>query len=104
MLLFTDYIPVDALLSPLVILFFLPYLFCSFYIAWIMGRQRKIGFFWSLVVCLITSPLFGFFIVGASGLKNAKGCAWCGNTYNEAEFCGKNEEGEMRAGFISKKK
>lgn len=90
------------------ILFFtLVYLLPVLYISWVLGRQRRIGFFWSLIVCLVTSPLFGFFIVSSSGLKNAKGCGWCGNTYNEAEFCGlcgKNEEGELRPGFIPRKK
>lgn len=107
MLLFNDFIPAGILLNPIAISLFIPYLFSGFYIAWAFGRPRRIGFFWSLIVCLVTSPLFGFFIVSASGIKNAKGCQWCGNTYNEAEYCGlcgKNEAGELREGFISKKK
>jgi hypothetical protein len=34
--------------------------------------------------------------------RNPKGCKWCGNTKNEAKFCGlcgKNENGEQRIGF-----
>lgn len=75
-------------------------------VAAVVGRQYKMGFFWSLLVCLVTSPLFGYFIIGSSGLKEAKGCNWCGNTYNEAEYCGlcgKNEPGELRPGFVPKK-
>lgn len=94
---------VDSLLFLLLVVYPLPIA----YISWKIGRQRRIGFFWSLIVCLVTTPLFGFFIVSSSGQKTPKGCNWCGNTYNEAEFCGlcgKSEAGEIRPGFIAKTK
>lgn len=49
--------------------------------------------------------MFGFFIVSASAQKNPKGCNWCGNAYNEADYCGlcgKNDQGEIRPGFVPK--
>lgn len=83
------------------------YLAPAVFIAWVIGRERRMGFTLSFLVCLVTSPLFGFFIVSSSGLKHAKGCNHCGNSYNEAEFCGlcgKNDVGEIRDGFILKVK
>lgn len=89
-----------------IVVFAVIYVTPAVIVAAVVGPQYKMGFFWSLLVCLVTSPLFGYFIIGASGLKEAKGCHWCGNTYNEAEYCGlcgKNEAGEIRPGFVPKK-
>ena len=48
------------------------------------SKKRKINFFLALVI----SPLFGYFIILNRPLRNNKGCVHCGNTCNEAEFCG----------------
>lgn len=91
----------------IVILSIVVYLLPNIFIAWYIGRHRRMGFFWSLIVCMVTSPLFGFFIVTAAAPLHAKGCNWCGNSYNEAEFCGlcgKNDAGELRPGFVPKNK
>lgn len=63
------------------------------------SKKRKINFFVALFLCLITTPLFGYFIVSGRPLRNPKGCKWCGNEKNETEYCGvcgKNENGEQR--------
>jgi len=41
----------------------------------------------------------GYFIAESSRQINARGCNWCGNKYNEAEYCGlcgKNDKGKNR--------
>ena len=64
---------------------------------WQESKRRKISFIGALAFCLFISPLFGYFvIVGMFPLRNVAGCAWCGNKYNEAEYCGicmKNKDG-----------
>ena len=62
------------------------------------SKRRKINFLAALIICLITTPLFGYFIISSFRLRNPKGCKWCGNKENEAEFCGvcrKNEKGDL---------
>ena len=74
--------------------------------AWFEGSKRRPGFVGCLLIMLLFTPFFGYFIIEAFSKKNAKGCKWCGNKYNEAEYCGlcgKNEAGEIRAGFVAKK-
>ncbi len=68
--------------------------------AWQDGRRRTCGFLGALIICFITTPIFGYFIVLLFPLKEPKGCKWCGNKENEAEYCGvcgKNEAGELRS-------
>lgn len=63
------------------------------------SKKRKINFFLALLICLVITPLFGYFIISSRPLRNNKGCIHCGNTHNEAEFCGlcgKNELGELK--------
>lgn len=63
------------------------------------GGKRKPGFVGCLLIMLIFTPFFGYFIIESFSQKNAKGCIWCGNKYNEAEYCGlckKNKAGEIR--------
>ena len=63
------------------------------------SKNRKINFFLALLICIVTTPLIGYFIISSFGLRNPKGCNWCGNTKNEAVFCGicgKNDEGLSR--------
>ncbi|MCP9768982.1 hypothetical protein EGI22_13765 [Lacihabitans sp. LS3-19] len=62
------------------------------------SQKRKINFFIAIPICLIISTFFGYFVISNFGLRNPKGCKWCNNIYNEAEFCGvcnKNEEGKI---------
>lgn len=63
------------------------------------SKKRKINFFIAILICILVSPLFGYFIISNFKLRNQLGCDWCGNKYNEAEFCGlcnKNKAGEIR--------
>lgn len=68
---------------------------------WQESRKRKISFVGAFLICLFTSPFLGYFIISGRPLRNPRGCKWCGNTKNEAEYCGlcgKNEAGEVRQG------
>lgn len=63
------------------------------------SNKRKISFPAALLICIITTPLLGYFIISSKPLKSAKGCTWCGNKRKETEYCGicnKNESGELR--------
>lgn len=63
------------------------------------SKKRKINFFVALLICILVTPLFGYFIILAFPLRNPRGCQWCGNTKNEAEYCGvcgKNIQGEAK--------
>jgi multisubunit Na+/H+ antiporter MnhG subunit len=63
------------------------------------SKKRKIHFVVALLFCLLITPFFAYFIISAQGLRNPRGCNRCGNTKNEAEYCGlckKNEFGELR--------
>lgn len=78
------------------------YLIPVYFIAWGVGRHKKIGFWPTIFISLIFSPFIGFIVAEASGLKKPKGCKWCGNKDNEAVYCGicnKNDEGNMRPGL-----
>ncbi|MES2656369.1 MAG: hypothetical protein V4620_12315 [Bacteroidota bacterium] len=78
----------------LIVFFLLAILMC-----WQESKKRKINFFVALFICVITTPLIGYFIISSFGLRNPRGCKWCGNEYNEAEYCGickKNENGELK--------
>ncbi|MFT4523470.1 MAG: hypothetical protein ACI8ZN_002424 [Bacteroidia bacterium] len=60
------------------------------------GTNRKGGFLRAFLLGLFLTPLVGIILVIGSAQKNPKGCIHCGNSANEAEFCGlcgKNEEG-----------
>lgn len=62
------------------------------------SKKRKINFFVALLLCLLTTPLIGYFIVTNRPLRQTMGCKWCGNEKNEAEYCGlcgKNEIGAI---------
>jgi hypothetical protein len=66
------------------------------------SRNRKISIFVALLLSIIITPFFAYFVFGMLPARNPKGCKWCGNTKNEAKFCGlcgKNENGEQRIGF-----
>jgi hypothetical protein len=74
--------------------------------AWFEGSKRKPGFIGCLIIMLLFTPFFGYFIIESFSKKNAKGCKWCGNKYNEAVYCGmcgKNDDGDLRPGFVAKK-
>ncbi|MCG9910990.1 MAG: hypothetical protein MH137_06780 [Flavobacteriales bacterium] len=81
------------------------YIFLALFIilAFLMAHQeskkRKISFWKAILFCVLLSPIIGFFIISNYPLRNAPGCQWCGNSENEAEYCGicgKNEEGNLR--------
>ncbi len=60
------------------------------------SKNRKINFFIALLICLIITPFFGYFVISNFALRNPKGCKWCNNSENEAEYCGickKNDAG-----------
>lgn len=85
--------------------FLIPLIILIFVIAYIviillMCKQesgyRKINFFVAVLICVIITPFFGYFVISNFPLRNPKGCKWCNNSLNEAEYCGicrKNEEG-----------
>lgn len=69
------------------------------------SKKRKINFFVALLICILVTPLFGYFIITNFKLRNPLGCNWCGNKYNEVEYCGvcnKNIAGEIRPEYNSK--
>ncbi len=69
------------------------------------GVKRRIGFWKGLFWCIVLTPFIGLFIIMNSGRLDARGCRHCGNTYNEAEFCGickKNEAGFTRSELANK--
>jgi hypothetical protein len=66
---------------------------------WQESRRRKINFFVALLICIVTTPLIGYVIIMSTYSRNPKGCLHCGNSQNEAEYCGvcgKNEAGLKR--------
>jgi hypothetical protein len=81
------------------------YLVLCYLIADKIGRHKTIGFTRTLLCCLFLSPFFGYLIAEGAGRKNPKGCKWCGNKENEAEYCGlcgKNDVGEIGPYFRAK--
>jgi hypothetical protein len=78
------------------------YLFVAFMFCWTEGKKSVIGFWGSLVACIILTPLGGVLLVWLLPKKNRPGCLHCGNKYNEAEYCGicgKNILGERKEGL-----
>lgn len=66
------------------------------------ARNKEISFIRILLYCLFLSPFITWFLIDGSLSKKAKGCSWCGNKYNQAEFCGicsRNAEGLQRQSF-----
>lgn len=60
------------------------------------SKKRKIKFGWALLLLVFLTPIIGYFVIISRPLRKAKGCNWCGNPLNEAEYCGicgKNELG-----------
>ncbi len=83
------------------------YIGISYLIADKIGRYKTVGFWGSFLLCLALSPFLGYLISEMVRQENPKGCKWCGNKYNEAEYCGicgKNDAGEIKPGFVEKKK
>jgi hypothetical protein len=63
------------------------------------SKRRKISFLSALLICILLTPLIGYFIVSNKPLRMTRGCKWCGNQQNESEYCGicnKNESGELK--------
>lgn len=66
--------------------------------SWQESRNREIHFLVALIILILATPLFGYFIVSSFPLRNPMGCMWCGNKENEVEYCGvcgKNIEGDF---------
>jgi hypothetical protein len=64
------------------------------------SQKRKISFWVALLMCLLTGPIFGYFIILSIKLRNPLCCKWCGNTQNEVEYCGichNNAAAEMKS-------
>ena len=71
---------------------------------WQESRKRDIHFVVALLICLLTTPFIGYFIISSRKLRNSIGCRWCGNSANEAVFCGicnKDAVGNLRPGTKS---
>jgi len=65
------------------------------------SRLRKISFAAAFLLCILLSPFIAYFVISTFALRNPPGCDHCGNSKNEAEFCGlcgKNREGNLNAG------
>jgi uncharacterized membrane protein len=63
------------------------------------SKKRKIAFISALLLCILTTPIIGYLIISSRPLRNARGCKWCLNDANEAEYCGlcgKNDAGLTR--------
>ena len=68
--------------------------------AWQEGRKRTCGIIGAIGICLVLSPLFAYFVILLFPLKHPRGCRWCNNKQNEADYCGicgKNDAGELRS-------
>lgn len=84
---------------------FLYFLF-SYLIADKLGRTRSLGFRGAFLCCLILSPFLGLLITMSWSVANPRGCGWCDNKENEAEYCGlcgKNVQGELWENHHTKK-
>lgn len=69
------------------------------------SKRRKIGFVPALLIMFFLTPFLGLVLISNRPLRNPVGCEWCGNTENEADYCGvcgKNIAGELRPGFVPK--
>lgn len=81
----------------------LPYIYIglSLFVANV-GKGRKTGYFGALVICLIISPLIGYWIVKGFFTKTTYKCKWCNHVIYEAASscpkCLKNDAGEMVIG------
>lgn len=78
------------------------YLAISYFIADKIGRNKRTGFAGTLILCLLLTPFIGYLIAEGGAQSNPRGCNWCGNIENEAEFCGlcgKDREGNLRPNF-----
>jgi hypothetical protein len=83
----------------MIYIFFIVYFSVSFLIADKIGRNKKLGFVMTLLICIFLSPFIGFLISENSALKFPIGCNWCGNNDNEARYCGicgKDINGELK--------
>jgi hypothetical protein len=67
------------------------------------SNNRKINFVLALILCIAITPFFAYFVFGILPARNPRGCNWCGNKKNEAEYCGlcgKNEKRDLRPNFL----
>lgn len=81
------------------IILILIFLAFTILMCWQESKRRKIHFLIALLLCLLFTPVIGYFLISSRPLRNPRGCKYCGNMQNEAEYCGvcgKNAAGELR--------
>ncbi len=84
----------------MIYLLLIPIFALTFLMCWQESKKRKIHFIVAVMVCILITPLFGYFFIISRPLRNPIGCKHCGNRFNEAEFCGicgKNSAGSLRS-------
>ncbi|MDR6564242.1 biotin transporter BioY [Arcicella sp. BE140] len=72
----------------LLLIFPIAYLIITILMCKQESENRKINFFVALLICLVMTPIMGYFIISNFALRNPRGCKWCNNSQNEAEYCG----------------
>ena len=91
--------------KPMIYLSTILYFGLCYLVALKSGKHKKFGFLGTFLISLVCSPFIGYLIAEGSAQKKPKGCTWCDNKQNEAEFCGlcgKNETGMIRSNFNRK--
>lgn len=74
----------------------------TFLMSYYEGRKSVLGFWASLILSFIITPILVYFLISILPKKNPIGCPHCNNPYNEAEYCGicgKNSIGERKEGL-----
>ena len=86
----------------MIYIFIVVFVSLTILMCWQESRKRKINFLVAILICLIATPLVGYFVLNGRPLRNPRGCDWCDNDKNEAEYCsicGKNIDGKLRNGY-----
>jgi phosphate starvation-inducible membrane PsiE len=63
------------------------------------SHKRHIGIGLAFVACIFLTPVIGWFLTYNSQRLDARGCLFCGNIENEAEYCkicGNSELGQQK--------
>jgi multisubunit Na+/H+ antiporter MnhG subunit len=70
------------------IIFLIMWIVLSVLMCFQESKKRKINFVVALLICLILSPIIGYFIISSRPLRNALYCPTCSNTKSERLICG----------------